>query len=105
MKEKLYAKNCERCERELPLGSTKYRLYLEITSDWDGYLPDPDGQADAAELIEKAAKLDQETLEQQIHLETSMLICPQCRREILTNLAGKKGNPLPAKHKSSVRLQ
>jgi hypothetical protein len=105
MREKLYAKNCDRCECHLPLGATKYRLYLEVSSDWDGYLPETDDEVNASELLEKAAKLDQETLEQQVHLETSMLVCPQCRREILTNLAGKKGNPLPSKLKTSVRLQ
>lgn len=105
MREKLFAKNCDRCDCPLPLGATKYRLYLEITSDWDGYLPEADEAVNASEMLEKAAKLDSETLEQQVHLETSMLVCPQCRREILIHLAGKRGQPLPSKLKNTVRLQ
>ncbi len=96
---------CDRCGRELRLGATKYQVYVEITSLWDGYLPDNLGADDAVELIEKAAELDVETLEKQVHMEISLTICPQCRKDILDHLGGEDGTLPGVKRKARARLQ
>jgi hypothetical protein len=99
--------NCDRCGRELPLGSTKYRTYIEITSDWDGYLPDVDGddEVNVADLLDKTSRLDDAALEDQVHMETNMLLCPQCRKDILTCLRGAGEGPRNVAKKSTARLQ
>lgn len=105
MPRRLPSRACERCGRELRLGSTKYQLFLELSSAWDGYLPDAAEHEDAARLIEQAVELDEETLENQVHLEIAMIVCPQCRREILENLEGEGGGPVNVRRKSGTPLQ
>jgi len=104
MKANMLTKTCDRCGRELPLGGTKYRLHLEVQADWDGYLPESDRDVDFTETLREAARLDQETLENQVHLELNMLICPKCRLEILHVVESGSVGPL-RKQKSRERLQ
>jgi len=96
---------CDLCQKELPLGSTKYNVHIEIASDWDGYLPESAGHASAEEVLEQAARLDAETLENQVHMELSLLLCPTCRERFLENLdLATEGKPM-IKTKSSMSLQ
>jgi hypothetical protein len=107
MKAKMLVQNCDRCGRELPLGATKYRAYVEITSEWDGFLPDVDGdeEVNVADLIEKASRLDDAALEEQVHMEANLLLCPQCRKEILASLRGGGDGAQNVAKKSAARLQ
>lgn len=104
MKSSLLTKTCDRCGRELALGSTKYQFHLEVQADWDGYLPPSEGDVDFSETLKEAAQLDQETLEDQVHLEINMLICPKCRAEILKSVDAGPGAS-SAKPKTRERLQ
>ena len=84
----LTIKYCDRCNIDLPPGSTKYTLRLEITSEWDGYLPDTDDRKEneLSEILEKATKLDEKTLEDQVHMELTLTLCPSCREQFLEDL-------------------
>jgi hypothetical protein len=102
----LFAKHCERCDRELPLGSAKYRVYLEITSDWDGYLPETEATDDEtlSDVMQKAAELDEAALEDQVHLEVTLLLCPQCRKDLLNHLDAGTAR-VTSKQKPTTRVQ
>jgi hypothetical protein len=96
---------CERCGRELRLGATSYNLFMEIASGFDGYLPETTSEDNIDRVVEEATALDEETLEGQVHLEISLLICPLCRKDILSCVAGEDGALTGAKRKARSRLQ
>ena len=99
-------KYCDRCEAELPLGSTKYKVRVEITSDFDGYLPASDFEDDEerSRFLEKIAKLDQNTMEDQVHMEINLLLCPACRQRFIEDLdLATDGKPM-RKSKAPIRL-
>jgi hypothetical protein len=98
--------HCDRCNIELSLGSTKYNVRIEITSDWDGYLPDVDLDDRARDrLLQQMAALDEKTLEDQVHMELTLTLCPACRTRFLEELElASDGKPL-RKSKPPMSLQ
>lgn len=102
----LVTKYCDRCQTELPLGTTKYNVRVEITADWDGYLPDIGGDEEARrQILEHASRLDEKTLEDQVHMEIELVLCPECRELFIDDveLAGD-GRPM-RKTKPPINLQ
>ncbi|MDP8222400.1 MAG: hypothetical protein P9L99_03505 [Candidatus Lernaella stagnicola] len=105
MNPKQLATTCDRCGRELPLGATKYHAFVEITSVWDGFLPASARDESLAKLVEETAKMDEETLENQVHMEIDLTLCPQCRHKLLVVLGGEDGTLIGLKRKRKSRLQ
>ena len=100
------SQSCDRCDAELPLGATRYRVRIEITSDWDGYLPDMDLDEHAKDrLLQQLANLDEQTLEDQVHMELALTLCPACRAHFLEELElASDGKPV-RKSKPPMSLQ
>ena len=100
-------KHCDRCQVELPLGSTKYNVSIDIASDWDGYLPEQPEQSEQTtfRLLEKAARLDEQTLENQVHMELELVLCPACRAQFLDDLNLTANGKQIRKSKPPMRLQ
>ena len=98
---------CDRCHQELPLGATKYNVRIEIDADWDGYLPDMEKEDEhlASHLLAEIAQLDEESLEDQVHMELTLTLCPTCRRLFLEDLdQASDGKPV-RKFKPPINLQ
>ncbi len=106
MKSAFASQYCDRCNVELPLGATKYNVRIEITSDWDGYLPDMDvDERTKDRLLEQLAGLDEKSIEDQVHMEVSLVLCPACRARFLEDLElASDGKPV-RKTKPPMSLQ
>ena len=79
-------KKCDGCNKDLPLGSTKYSVRIEVSSDFDGFLPDDEAE-DTSEainaLIDEINDLSAEELEEDIHFEVEMTLCRECRNRFV----------------------
>lgn len=96
---------CDRCHSELPLGSTQYKVRIEITSDFDGYLPDMDESDQLqSQILTQLAQLDEQTLEDQVHMELNLTLCPACRARFLEDLELATEGKQPQKSKQRIRL-
>jgi hypothetical protein len=83
---------CDLCGKRFKKGGTRYRINLEVVSDFDGYIEDfsrkPD---DYLKLkIEKALKeteeMTEKELEEEIYLKRNWLVCVNCRERFLCAL-------------------
>lgn len=83
---------CARCGRELPKGSTAYRVKIDVTSTFDGFIPfDPavDTSAKLKKIAEELKNLPPELLEEEVHQEFSYLICLPCKERFCANPLNK----------------
>lgn len=84
---------CAKCGKRLPPGSVKYIVSINIIADFDGILPEAVDDEEIARLLQEAEKMDQETLEKEVHQEMVYLLCKPCRDTFA-------GNPLNLSLKS-----
>lgn len=89
-KEKL---RCAVCGKRFKKGATRYRINIEVISDFDGYLEDfskkPQDYLERKiqEVIEETQELTEKELEEQVYLKRQGLICVNCREEFLKLLS------------------
>jgi len=79
---------CARCGRPLPRGGTAYRVKVDVTSTFDGYIPCDPSEDTTAQLRKIAAELKSlptELLEEEVHLEFAFLICLPCKERFCAN--------------------
>jgi hypothetical protein len=83
-------KKCDGCEKDLQMGSAKYNVRVEITSDFDGFLPDYEDDEDAAmcSVLDHLGQMSAEELEQDVHLEAEMTLCKACRDRLVDSIEG-----------------
>jgi hypothetical protein len=77
---------CDRCDRTLPDGDTRYVLTVRMTADFDGHLPEgarPGESLDA--ILEQCAALPEDELNAQVDLALAFTVCPPCRAVIVNN--------------------
>lgn len=82
-------KKCDSCNVELPLGSSKYSVRLEVNSEFDGFLPDEDFDRETLALealFEEIDQLSSEELEGDVHVEVELTICRECKNRLLEQL-------------------
>jgi len=80
--------HCARCGRPLPKGSTAYRVKVDVTSTFDGYIPYDPSEDTTAQLKKIAAEfksLPPELLEEEVHQEFAFLICLPCKERFCAN--------------------
>ena len=88
-KEKL---RCDFCGKRFRKGKTRYRIKIEVFSDFDGYLEDLSKkpkdfmEKKIKKIIENTKDLSEKELEEQIYLKREFLVCVRCREEFLRSL-------------------
>ncbi len=83
---------CARCGRPLIKGSTAYRVRIDVTSTFDGYIPyDPteDTAAKLRKIAEELRSLPPELIEEEVHQEFTFLICLACKERFCANPLNK----------------
>lgn len=86
---------CARCGKELPLGSLKYLVKIEVYADFDGYIADEpleDAELKMMELLNEMLERDPEELERDVYWKELHLLCKGCRDRFMAN---PLGFPLP----------
>lgn len=80
---------CDICGKRFKKGGTRYRINLEIISDFDGYIEDFSKKPEdyLEKKIEKALdetknKTEKE-LEEEIYLKRNWLVCINCREKFI----------------------
>jgi phage major head subunit gpT-like protein len=85
-KEKL---RCDFCGKRLKKSGTKYRIRLEISSDFDGYLEDISKkpldymEKKIKKIIEQTKDMTEKEIEEEVYLKREFLVCVACREEFL----------------------
>ena len=82
-------KKCEACNKDLFLGSTKYNVKVEILSDFDGFLPEfenDDAEKGINGILEELDRLSATELEEDVHVEIEMTLCPECKHRLIVQL-------------------
>ncbi len=83
---------CHLCGTRFKKGGTRYRLNLEIISDFDGHIEDfskkPDDylQKKMDEILEQTSGMTEEELEEEVYLKRNWLVCVACRERFLRTL-------------------
>lgn len=90
---------CDFCGKRFKKGGTRYRLRLEIFSDFDGYLEDFSKKPDdflkkkIGDMLKQTKDKTEKELEEEIYLRKDLLLCVNCRErfyKILKDFEGKE---------------
>ncbi len=87
---------CDRCSIPLTPGAPRYVMTLRMTSDFDGYLPEPPPGETAHTLLAQLQAADAEDLEAEVDLKRVYTVCPSCRVVILSNPLQRVGGEGPS---------
>jgi protein-arginine kinase activator protein McsA len=83
---------CHICGKRFKKGATRYRINLEIVSDFDGYIEDvskkPEGHLEEkiGEILKETGEMSEQELEEEIYLKRNWRVCVNCRERFLTVL-------------------
>ncbi len=82
---------CQICERELPPGGLKYVVEIRSFADFDGFLEeyDEDIEESIDELLEAMEEMDPQTLEEDVYMKHSYILCKSCRDRFMREPFGK----------------
>ena len=77
---------CDRCDRTLPDGETRYVLTLRLTADFDGHLPEGARPGESLDtVLKQCMALPEDALNAQVDLALAFTVCPPCRAVIVRN--------------------
>lgn len=88
---------CDVCGKRFKKGKTRYRINLEVISDFDGYIQDfskkPQDylQKKIQKIIKQTEEMTEEQLEEEVYLKRHWFMCVNCREEFLKTLEKFKG--------------
>lgn len=80
---------CDVCGKRFKKGGTRYRINLEIISDFDGHIEDISNKPKdhlkkrIEEILEETAEMTEEELEEEMYLKRNWLVCVGCRERFL----------------------
>lgn len=83
---------CDFCGKRFKKGGTRYRIKVEVISDFDGYLEDwskkPEDflQKKIQKIHEDTKDMTEKEIEEQVYLKREFLICVGCRERFCENL-------------------
>jgi hypothetical protein len=83
---------CDFCGKRFKKGGTRYRIKIEVASDFDGYLEDwskkPDDflQRKIQKALEDTKNMTEKEIEEQVYLKREFLACVKCREKFLKYL-------------------
>jgi hypothetical protein len=80
---------CDVCGKRFKKGGTRYRINLEVISDFDGYIEDFSNKPE--DYLEKKTQMiahetenmTEQQLEEEVYLKRHLLLCVNCREEFL----------------------
>ena len=80
---------CDICGKRFKKGGTRYRINLEIISDFDGHIEDsskkPEGYLEKKMegVLEETKDMTEKELEEEVYLKRNWLVCTNCREKFL----------------------
>ena len=80
---------CGFCGKRFKKGATRYRVDLEIISDFDGHIEDfskkPEGHLEKkiGEILKQTGEMSEQELEEEIYLQRHWRVCVNCRAKFL----------------------
>ena len=80
---------CDICGKRFKKGGTRYRINLEIISDFDGYIEDfskkPEDHLDKkiGKILIQTQDMTEKELEEEIYLKRNWLVCTNCREKFI----------------------
>ncbi len=83
---------CGICGKRFRKGGTRYRINLEIISDFDGYIEDVSKKPEdylekkIAKILEQTKNMSEKELEEQVYLKRNWLVCVTCREKFVKSL-------------------
>ncbi|MGB2805391.1 MAG: hypothetical protein WBD64_10920 [Candidatus Zixiibacteriota bacterium] len=83
---------CEVCGKRFKKGGTRYRVNLEIISDFDGYIEDVSKKPEdhlkkkIGEILRETEEMSEQELEEEIYLKRNWRVCVNCRAKLLNVL-------------------
>lgn len=87
MKKMAVKTTCCKCGQTITYGRTKYRMHVEVDSDFDGFLPSyQDEEGELEQTLEEAKKQSAGSLEDDVHQEFSLTLCWKCMHAVVDDL-------------------
>lgn len=80
---------CDICGKRFKKGGTRFRINLEIISDFDGYIEDfskkPEDylQKKIGKVLDETKDMTEKELEEEIYLKRNWLVCINCRERFI----------------------
>jgi ribosomal protein L14E/L6E/L27E len=80
---------CDICGKRFRKGGTRYRINLEIISDFDGYIenvskkPEDYLEKKIEKILEETKDKSEKELEEEIYLKRNWLVCVNCREKFV----------------------
>ncbi len=80
---------CDVCGKRFKKGGTRYRINLEVISDFDGYIEDfskkPENYLEEKTqmIVQETEDMTEQQLEEEVYLKRHLLLCVNCREEFL----------------------
>ncbi len=80
---------CDVCGKRFKKGQTRYRINLEVISDFDRYIEDfskkPENYLEKKihKILKETKEKTEKELEEEVYLERHWLMCVGCREEFL----------------------
>ncbi len=81
--------HCHICGKRFKKGGTRYRLNLEIISDFDGYIEDVSKKPDdylekkIEKILDETKEMSAKELEEEVYLQRKWLVCVNCREKFV----------------------
>jgi pyruvate/oxaloacetate carboxyltransferase len=85
---------CHVCGKRFKKGQTRYRINIEVISDFNGYIEDfskkPQDYLEKKiqKIMKETKEMTEKELEEEVYLKRHGLVCVNCREEFL-KLLGK----------------
>jgi protein-arginine kinase activator protein McsA len=80
---------CDVCGKRFKKGATRYRINIEVISDFDGYIedfskkPQDYSEKKIGKIIKQTEEMTERELEEEIYLKRDWLMCVNCREEFV----------------------
>jgi hypothetical protein len=80
---------CDICGKRFRKGGTRYRINLEVISDFDGYIQDfsekPEDYLEKKieKILEQTKDKTEKELEEEVYLKRNWLVCINCREKLV----------------------
>lgn len=80
---------CDVCGKRFKKGGTRYRVNLEVISDFDGYIEDVSKKPEdhlkkkIGEILRETEEMSEQELEEEIYLRRKWRLCVNCRAKLL----------------------